>query len=44
MTYEKAMAEVVLFDDSDIITASGCVTYSNINDVDCYYGLTETGF
>ena len=24
MVYEKAMAEVILFDNSDVITASGC--------------------
>ena len=30
MTYEKATAEVVLFDNSDVITASGC-THGNSN-------------
>lgn len=42
MTYEKAMAEVVEFENTDVITTSGCVTWSNQNGSSCYYGLTET--
>ena len=44
--YEKAEAEVVYFDNSDVITTSGevadCVTWSNQNGQGCYYGLTES--
>ena len=42
MTYEKATAEVVYFDNSDVITTSGggCITWSNQNGVACHYGLT----
>lgn len=51
--YEKATAEIVLFDNSDVITTSGsesgggesgggCLTWSNQNGVGCYYGLTES--
>ena len=29
MVYEKAMAEVILFDNSDVITASGCDNGNN---------------
>ena len=44
--YEKAEAEVVYFDNSDVITTSGevagCRTWSNQNGQPCYYGLTES--
>lgn len=41
-TYEKANAEVVIFDNKDIVrTSGGCVTWSNLNGVSCHYGLTE---
>ena len=42
MTYEKALAEVVLFDDSDIITVSGCVTWSSENGYQCHDALQLT--
>lgn len=40
--YVSATAEVILFDNSDVITTSGagCVTWSNQNGVACHYGLT----
>ena len=31
MIYEKATAEVILFDNSDVITASGCTQGSHKN-------------
>lgn len=42
--YEKAVAEVILFDNSDVITTStnGCPHWSNQNGASCYYGLGET--
>lgn len=41
--YEKAAAEIILFDNSDVVTtSSGCATWSNQNGVGCYYGLTES--
>ena len=42
--YEKAAAEVVHFDNSDVITTSGngCPTWSNQNGASCHFGLTET--
>ena len=50
--YKKAVAEVVLFDNRDVITTSGeaenggtttgCPTWSNQNGTACYFGLTET--
>lgn len=40
--YEKAAAEIIHFDNSDVITTSGgCPTWSNQNGVSCNYGLTE---
>ena len=30
MTYEKAMAEIVKFDDTDVITTSGVTCYGNV--------------
>ena len=47
MRYEKAVAEVIVFDNSDVVTTSGgddggCPTWSNQNGVGCYFGLTET--
>lgn len=46
MVYEKATAEIVYFDNSDVITTSGeettgCQTWSNQNGAVCYYGLTN---
>lgn len=41
MEYEAAVAEVVVFDNSDVITTSGCPTWSNQNGTSCYYGLME---
>ena len=41
MTYEKAMAELVEFENTDVIATSGCVTWSNQNNVPCHFGLTE---
>lgn len=42
MTYEKAVAELVVFDNNDVITtSSGCETWSNQNGVSCHYGLTD---
>lgn len=45
-TYTKASAEVICFDNSDVITTSGenggCPTWSNQNGVPCHYSLTET--
>lgn len=47
LTYEKPIAEVIIFDNSDIITASGnggagggCLTWSNKTGASCHYGLT----
>lgn len=40
-TYEKANAEVVIFDNKDIVrTSGGCETWSNQTGASCYYGLT----
>ena len=41
--YEKAKAEVVYFENSDVITTSsggGCESWSNRNGVSCHYNLT----
>ncbi|WP_158099689.1 hypothetical protein [Faecalibacterium sp. An58] len=43
--YEPAAAELVLFDNNDVVVTSGsenggCVTWSNQNNVSCHYGLT----
>ena len=44
MTYEKAVAELVEFDNNDVIaTSGGCGSWSNQNNVGCYYGQTATG-
>lgn len=46
--YEKATAEIVLFDNSDVITTSGsesgggCETWSNQNGVPCHFSLTAS--
>lgn len=44
LTYEKATAEIVYFDNSDVITTSGggCLTWSNQNGVACHFGLTSS--
>lgn len=51
-TYVSAEVEVILFDNSDVITTSGagggggggggggCASWSNQNGVSCHYGLT----
>lgn len=46
--YQKAEAEVVLFNERDVIATSGgtvsengCKTWSNQQGVSCHYGLTE---
>ena len=39
--YEPAAAELVLFDNDDVVvTSGGCVTWSNQNGVSCHYSLT----
>lgn len=45
LMYEKAAAEIIHFDNSDVITTSGssgggCETWSNMNGQSCHYGLT----
>lgn len=52
--YQKAEAEVVLFNERDVIATSGetagggttsengCQTWSNQQGVSCHFGLTET--
>lgn len=46
LPYEKATAEVICFQNNDVITTSGenggCVTWSNQNGVSCNYNLTAT--
>ncbi len=42
-TYQKATAEVIYFDNSDVITASGCETWSSQNGYECHGGLQQTG-
>lgn len=46
LPYEKATAEVIRFQNNDVITTSGenggCLTWSNQNGSGCYYGLTES--
>ena len=42
-TYVSAEVEVILFDNSDVITTSGaggCASWSNQNGVSCHYGIT----
>lgn len=39
MKYEKAKAEVVLFDNSDVITGSNCKNGTNLNN--CEHGNTN---
>ena len=45
MIYEKATAEVILFDNSDVITASGtvCNTHDSNNPHICWNSSTATG-
>ena len=38
--YEPATAELVLFDNDDVVVTSGCETWSNQNGVSCHYSLT----
>lgn len=46
LPYEKATAEVICFQNNDVITTSGenggCATWSNQNGVSCNYNLTAT--
>ena len=42
LPYDKAAAEVVCFDNSDVITASGCVVWSSENGYVCHGGLQLT--
>lgn len=41
--YEKAAAEVTLFDNSDVITTSGCTTWSSESGYECHGGLQMSG-
>ncbi len=44
--YKKAVAEVVLFDNRDVITTSGgngCVVWSSQNGYECHGGLQLSG-
>lgn len=44
MPYVKATSEIVQFENTDVLTASGgvtCATWSNQNGVACHYGLTK---
>lgn len=49
MTYTKASAEVICFDNSDVITTSGldgtngCVVWSSENGYECHSGLQMSG-
>lgn len=50
MKYEKAVAEVVYFDNSDVITTSGgtgggngCTAWSSQNGYECHGGLQLSG-
>ena len=40
-TYVSAEAEVILFDNSDVITTSGCKTWSSANGYTCHGGLQQ---
>ena len=45
VSYEKAMVEVVKFDNSDVISTSGgaaCVVWSSLNGHVCHGGLQLT--
>ena len=48
-TYTKASAEVICFDNSDVITTSGldgtngCVVWSSQNGYECHDGLQMSG-
>ena len=42
LPYDKAAAEVVCFDNSDVITASGCEAWSSKNGYVCHGGLQLT--
>lgn len=43
LAYEKAVASIVQFENSDVITTSGggCQHWSNQNGQSCYYNLGE---
>ncbi len=49
MTYTKASAEVICFDNSDVITTSGldgtnsCTVWSSENGYTCHSGLQMSG-
>ena len=41
--YKKAVAELVQFDNTDVVrTSGGCLSWSNENGAACSYGLTST--
>lgn len=46
LPYEKATAEVICFQNNDVITTSGenggCESWSNQAGVSCYYNQTAT--
>ena len=46
LPYEKASAEVIRFNNNDVITTSGvnggCESWSNQNGVSCHYNLPAT--
>lgn len=44
MVYEKATAEVILFDNSDVITKSGGGGGHYTNECPCNQGQTGTGY
>ncbi len=42
--YEKAVAELVQFDNTDVVrTSGGCVTWSSENGYTCHGGLQQSG-
>ena len=44
MIYEKATAELILFDNSDVITTSGGSGGHYTNECPCNQGQTGTGY
>lgn len=43
MIYEKAMAELVEFENEDVIATSGCTSWSSRNGYTCHGGLQQSG-
>ena len=41
--YKKAAAEVVLFDNVDVVYTSGCQVWSSQNGHECHGGLQQSG-